>query len=103
GRYFQRVLPGLILAIAGMMLPGSTRSVFCQPAMTSAPAESVSSGNNQFAFELFKNVASEKNSNVFFSPVSLSTASAMAYAGSRGETQRQMAEVLHFTGTQQQV
>lgn len=103
GRYFQRVLPGLILGIAGMMLAGSARFVFCQQAMPAAAAKSVSSGNNQFAFELFKNVASEKNSNVFFSPVSISTALAMAYAGSRGETQKQMADVLHFTGTQQQV
>ena len=103
GRYFQRVLPGLILAIAGMMLIGSARSAFCQQAMTAETAQSVSSGNNRFAFELFKDVASEKNSNVFFSPVSISTALAMAYAGSKGETQKQMADVLQFTGTQQQV
>jgi len=71
--------------------------------MTATTAKSVSSGNNQFAFQLFKKVASEKDSNTFFSPVSISTALAMAYAGSRGETQKQMADVLHFTGTQQQV
>ena len=103
GPHYQRVLPAVILAIAGMMLTGGARSVFCRQAMPAGSAKSVSSGNNQFAFDLFKNVASDKNANVFFSPVSISTALAMAYAGSRGETQKQMAQVLHFTATEQQV
>ncbi len=71
--------------------------------MKADSANAVSSGNNQFAFDLFKNVATAKDANVFFSPVSISTALAMAYAGSKGETQKQMADVLHFTGSQQQV
>ncbi len=101
---FQRVFPVLILVVAGMLLFGNTRSAFCRQAMKAETANAVSSGNNQFAFDLFKNIASaEKDGNVFFSPVSISTALAMAYAGSRGETQKQMADVLHFTGTQQDV
>jgi len=87
-----------------MSLLGSARLAFCQQAMKAETPNPVSSGNDQFAFDLFKNVASsEKNSNVFFSPVSISTALAMAYSGSRGETQKQMAEVLHFAGSQQEV
>lgn len=93
----------MLILVSGMAL-GNTRFAFCQNAMPSSPQPAVSSGNNQFAFDLFKNVASgDKNANVFFSPVSISTALAMAYAGSQGETQKQMAQVLHFTGSQQEV
>ena len=100
---FERVLPALIL-ILGMALLSSTRSAFCQQTVNPPAPNSVSSGNNQFAFDLFHHIASgEKNANVFFSPVSISTALAMAYAGSQGETRKQMAQVLHFAGSQQEV
>ena len=86
---------------------GNTRSAFSQEAantQTAKAASSVSSGNNQFAFDLFKNVASaQKDANVFFSPVSISMALAMTYAGSEGQTRKQMAQVLHLTGSQQDV
>jgi serpin B len=39
----------------------------------------------------------EKKGNLFFSPSSISTALAMTYAGSRGETASEMAKTLHFT------
>ncbi|MDT8900429.1 serpin family protein [Anaeroselena agilis] len=57
----------------------------------------VVSGNNEFAFELYNQIAMvEKDKNVFLSPFSISSALAMTYAGSRGETERQMARTLHF-------
>jgi serpin B len=103
----KRVLPALILAVCGMTMLGNTRSAFSQEAantQTAKAASSVSSGNNQFAFDLFKNVASaQKDANVFFSPVSISMALAMTYAGSEGQTRKQMAQVLHLTGSQQDV
>jgi serpin B len=52
-------------------------------------------GNNQFALELFAKLQNTKG-NLFFSPYSISTALAMAYAGARNQTESQMAEVLHF-------
>jgi len=52
-------------------------------------------GNTQFALDLYR-ALSGGNGNLFFSPYSISTALAMAYAGARGETERQMAEALHF-------
>ena len=39
----------------------------------------------------------ERKGNLFFSPYSISIALAMTYAGARGETERQMADTLHFT------
>ena len=38
----------------------------------------------------------KRDGNLFYSPYSISVALAMAYAGSGGETERQMAETLHF-------
>jgi len=55
------------------------------------PAEA----NNEFALELYAKLR-DGEGNLFFSPYSISTALAMAYAGARGRTESQMAEVLHF-------
>jgi serpin B len=55
-----------------------------------------STGHNDFAFRLYQAIR-EDNDNLFFSPYSISTALAMTYAGARGETATQMAEVLGFT------
>lgn len=52
--------------------------------------------NNSFAVELYQKLSRQKG-NLFLSPYSISTALAMTYAGARGETQKQMAGVLHFT------
>src|SRR5262249_18354621 len=52
--------------------------------------------NNRFALDLYARLRSEHAENLFFSPGSLSTALAMTYAGARGETAQQMAQVLHF-------
>jgi serpin B len=54
------------------------------------------SGNSEFAFELYQEIA-EEGKNLVFSPYSISQALAMTYAGARGETERQMADTLHFT------
>lgn len=60
-----------------------------------ADIEAVVTGNNAFAFDLYRKLAQE-GGNLFFSPYSISSALAMTYAGARGETARQMASVLHF-------
>ncbi len=52
-------------------------------------------GNSAFALELYASL-SKAEGNLFFSPYSISTALAMTYAGARGETEAQMAKVLHF-------
>jgi len=52
-------------------------------------------GNSAFAFDLYAALR-ERDGNLFYSPHSISIALAMVYAGARGETQRQMADTLHF-------
>ena len=50
---------------------------------------------NAFAVDLYPKLADEKD-NSLFSPYSISVALAMTYAGARGDTETQMAKVLHF-------
>ena len=59
----------------------------------------VAAGNTRFAFELYE-VVREKDGNVLFSPYSITLAMAMIRVGAQGETERQLAEGLHFTLSQ---
>ncbi|UCG61567.1 MAG: serpin family protein [Candidatus Zixiibacteriota bacterium] len=52
-------------------------------------------GNSRFAVDLYRQIA-DNPGNLFFSPYSISTALAMTYAGARGETEQEMADVLYF-------
>lgn len=55
-------------------------------------------GNTEFALDIFGVLCSEETEgNLFFSPYSISTALGMTWAGARGSTESQMADVLHFT------
>ena len=65
-------------------------------------------GNSKFAFELYAKLKDDPRvkkdgGNLFFSPYSISTALAMTYAGARGRTEKQMADVLHFSLPQERL
>lgn len=64
-------------------------------------SKTVYDGNTAFAVDLYHRLADDAPGNLFFSPLSLSSALAMTYAGARGETAQQMAEVLHFPPEQE--
>lgn len=55
----------------------------------------VVTANNQFAVSLYGSLRN-RSGNLFFSPYSLSSALSMMYAGARGETAAQMAQVLQL-------
>ena len=52
--------------------------------------------NNVFAIDLYGRLASHSG-NLLFSPYSISSALAMAYAGAQGQTATQMAQAMHFS------
>lgn len=78
------------------------------PEASPADLRTLVQGNTGFALGLYAAVRTdvdlaaqiagrEKDTNIFFSPYSISLCLAMAYAGARGETERQMAKALQFT------
>ena len=73
--------------------------LLAQNPATAAAVSEVVNGNSQFALALYQNINADKTSegqNIFVSPYSISTALAMTYVGSRNNTQKQMASVLHL-------
>ncbi|XP_054984877.1 leukocyte elastase inhibitor-like [Sorex araneus] len=59
--------------------------------------EPLSAANTLFALDLFRVLSHEDpNANIFFSPLSVSSALAMVFLGTRGSTEAQLAKTLHF-------
>jgi serpin B len=57
----------------------------------------ISEGNNIFMMKAYK-VLAEEEKNIFISPYSISSALAMTFAGSVGNTEKEMAKALEFSG-----
>jgi len=88
----MKFLPGAILVVLSVCPAGATKV----GAVSTADQVKVTQGNNAFAVDLYAHLRGQAG-NLFFSPESISTAFGMAYAGARGETATQMAQVFHFT------
>jgi serpin B len=81
----------LALLVAGMAFGGKE-----EPKKPAPPEQAaLVKGNTQFAVDLYGKVR-EKEGNLFLSPYSISSALAMAWGGTRGQTAEQMAKALHF-------
>ena len=87
--------PSLIHAGILNLLLFAAMPASAQPAATDV----VVTGNTRFAFDLYARLKSA-DGNLFFSPYSISTCLAMTWAGARGDTESQMAGVLHFSTVQ---
>jgi serpin B len=66
------------------------------PQVPEADSAQVASDNAAFAFDVYKQLVAA-NSNIVFSPASISIALAMTYAGAADTTATEMAQALHFT------
>ncbi len=58
--------------------------------------QQVVNANNQFSFELYSKLSDLEDSNIFYSPYSISAALAMTYEGAKGQTANEMKSVFHF-------
>ncbi|XP_055988484.1 leukocyte elastase inhibitor-like [Sorex fumeus] len=59
--------------------------------------EPLSTANTLFALDLFRALSKDDPAaNIFFSPLSVSSALAMVFLGTRGSTEEQLAKTLHF-------
>lgn len=67
-----------------------------KPAIAATDEEvgALAAGEQQFAFDMYGRLAGD--SNLFFSPYSIAAALGMTAAGARGDTEYEMASVLHF-------
>ncbi len=81
------------LAAPTALLSLKTRTT--SPGATEPELADLTDGNTDFALDLHRALA-QREGNLFYSPYSISLALAMTYAGARGETERQMADTLHF-------
>lgn len=66
------------------------------PGATLDDVSEAARGNNEFAFDLYRQLRGQ-DSNLFYSPYSITLALAMTYAGARGETAEEMAATLRYT------
>jgi serine protease inhibitor len=89
----MKLLPSLL--ILSVVWPAAGHGAETPP-LPAADRAAVVEGDNAFAVALYSQLR-EQRGNLFFSPESISTALAMAYAGARGDTATQMAKTLHFT------
>lgn len=72
------------------------------PAVTEGERAQRVDGNNAFALDFYQAIR-DAEGNLFYSPYSISSALAMAYAGAEEETKKQMAETLHYNLSQEQL
>jgi serpin B len=73
------------------------------PDVSDSNMDALVDGNSEFAFDLYQNIISGTDGNTFFSPFSISEALAMTYAGARTSTESEMADVLNFTLSQDEL
>jgi len=86
------------MAIAALILTtGMASGPVC-----AGDAPELQQGNTRFCFDLYR-ALQDREGNLFFSPYSISTALGMTYAGARGETEKEMAAVLHLPPEQARV
>lgn len=90
---------GFRLAVLALLLGTSCAPRWkssAPPRSTAEDVRAVVEGNTEFALNLYAKLGANPSANLFFSPESLATSLAMAFAGAGGKTAEQMRDVLRF-------
>lgn len=74
-------------------------AIFFSKRTFSQSINELSRSTNRFAFSLYEKVIEKKNSNIFFSPIGLSTAFAQVYIGSKNKTKDEIANLFGFNNS----
>ncbi len=93
----------ITLVLLGAVLAGVLAGTTVSRAQDGDQTQALVAGNNAFAFDLYRALRDTNDGNLIFSPYSISLALAMTYGGARGNTEAQMAGVLHFTLPQEEL
>ena len=91
----KTLLSALLFVLGGSAVLTAQPPVTLRSVPAADQAETVK-GSNAFAIDLYAQLRTQPG-NLFFSPESISTAFAMAYAGARGQTATEIEKVFHFT------
>ena len=93
----------LLLALIGAVpMPDMLYAKDAKPQAV-VDAVPVTKANNEFALDLFAQLAQKDQGNLFFSPHSIHAALGMTLAGARNNTAKEMADVMHLTGGQAEI
>jgi serpin B len=94
--------PGQIAAIGGanLLIRGARNA---NPAVNPVDVASIAGADAAFAIDLFRELAGASDENLVVGPHSIWSALSMVWAGARGETASEMANVLHFDRPQDEV
>ncbi len=82
--------------IKKMLIPAFSLILLSATNSSSISEDTVIQGNTKFAFDIFNQISSKSNDNIFLSPFSISTALAMTYVGAAEQTAEEMKNTLHF-------
>jgi len=89
-------LLGLLILMCGVLSSGCTKGKAPNGVEPPGNKESLEAGENAFTLDLYKRFGKKKG-NLFFSPISISAALAMTYAGAAGTTAAEMHKALRLT------